>query len=124
MQINRHNSTPTTPAPEPTFTGDVQLGDYFRRQAPSRLAGARTPWKINPLGQTIIVTNGVGRAQAEGEEMVEIHTGDLLWFPPGQRHWEGASPDSAMTYVALQEEANGIVQFLAQVTDTEYTPHH
>jgi quercetin dioxygenase-like cupin family protein len=123
--------SPTVTAPEPTFTGDVQIGGYFRRESPSRLAGAtvtfppgaRTPWKVNPLGQTIIVTNGIGYAQAEGQEIVEIHPGDLLWFSPGQKHWEGAFPIQPMTYIALQEEESQIVQFLAAVTDNEYQPN-
>lgn len=128
MKIHRHTSS-TALAPESTFTGDVQIGDYFRRTAPSRLAGARvtfpagarTPWKINPLGQTIIVTNGIGLAQSEGEGIIEIRPGDFLWFAPGQKHWEGATSDSAMTCIAVQEENSGqIVQFLASVTDEEY----
>ena len=128
MQIHRHGSS-TTRAPEATFAGDVQIGGYFRRAAPSRLAGAvvtftpgsRTPWKVNPAGQTLVVTSGVGWAQAEGEPVTEIRAGDLVWCPPGQRHWEGATPDRAMTYVALQEEADaGSVRFLTRVTDEEY----
>ena len=128
MQIHR-NGSPTTRAPEATFTGDVQIGGYFRRPAPSRLVGAyvsfapgsRTPWKVNPAGQTLVVTGGVGWAQIEDEEVVEIRAGDFIWCPPGQRHWEGATPDQAMTYVALQEEGSGGgVQFLSTVTDAEY----
>lgn len=125
MQIYRNGSSPTSRAPEATFTGDVQIGGYFRRGAPSRLAGAaatfppgaRTPWKVNPLGQTLIVTSGVGWAQCEGEATVEIRVGDMIWFPPGQRHWEGATPDHAMTYVAIHE---GSVEFREKVTDEEY----
>lgn len=129
MHISRTGSTPVTRAPESTFTGDVLIGGYFRRAAPSRLAGAtvtftpgsRTPWKVNPAGQTLVVVDGVGRAQAEGEPVVELHAGDVVWCPPGQRHWEGATPDQQMTYVAVQEEgSSGGVQFLAAVTDDEY----
>lgn len=128
MKIHHYTSSTTT-APESAFTGNVQIGDYFHRPAPSRLAGARvtfpadarTPWKTNPLGQTIIVTDGIGLAQSEGEETVEIRPGDFIWFAPGQKHWEGATPDSAMTCIAVQEEDGGqIVQFLASVTDEEY----
>ncbi len=82
--------------------------------------GARTPWKVNPIGQTLIVTSGVGWAQCEGEDIVEIRAGDFIWFPPGQRHWEGATPDHAMTYVAIQEEDGRIVEFREKVTDEEY----
>lgn len=128
MQIHR-NGSPTTRASELTFVGDVQIGGYFRRPAPSRLVGAhaffapgsRTPWKANPVGQTLVVTGGVGWAQVEGEDVVEVLAGDFIWCPPGQRHWEGATPDQAMTYVALQEEGSSAgVQFLAAVTDEQY----
>ena len=125
MQIYRNGSSPIDRAPEAGFTGEVLIGGYFSRQAPSRLSGAtatfppgsRTPWKVNPVGQTVIVTSGVGWAQCEGEEIVEIRPGDTIWFPPGQRHWEGATPDHEMTYVAIQE---GGVGFGAKVTDEEY----
>lgn len=129
MQIYRPGTTPTIKAPERNFTGDVQIGNYHRRDAPSRIVsatvyfspGARTPWKVNPLGQTLIVTSGVGWAQCAGEEVVEIRAGDTVWCPPGERHWEGATPDHAMTYVVLQEEGDpGGVRFAAIVTDEEY----
>ena len=129
MQIYRPGTVPTSKAPESSFTGDVQIGNYYRRAAPSRLVGAtatfapgsRTPWKINPLGQTLIVTSGVGWAQCAGEEIVEIRAGDTVWCPPGARHWEGATPDQAMTYVAVQEEGDaGGIRFVASVTDEEY----
>lgn len=126
IRIHQSGSLPTNKAPEKNFTGDVYISGYFQRATPSRLAGAivtftpgsRTPWKVNPLGQTLIVTSGVGWAQGEGEEIIEIRAGDLVWFPPGQRHWEGAMPNQAMTYVAIQESA--IVEFREKVTDEEY----
>jgi quercetin dioxygenase-like cupin family protein len=125
MHVYRHGSGPTNRAPESTFTGDVGISGYFQRAAPSRLAGAaasfpsgaRTPWKVNTLGQTLIVTSGVGWARCEGEAIVEIHAGDMIWCPPGQRHWEGGTPDQAMTYIAIHE---GGVQFGERVTDQEY----
>lgn len=129
MQVDRNGALPTNKAPEQTFTGDVLISGYFRRAAPSRLVGAtatfapgsRTPWKVNPVGQTLIVTGGVGWAQGEGEEVVEVRAGDIIWCPPGQRHWEGAMPDAAMSYVAVQEEPDGnAVQFGDKVTDDEY----
>ena len=129
MHIDRNGSLPTTRPPEQSFTGDVSISYYFARPAPSRLVGAavafgpgaRTPWKVNPLGQTLLVTSGVGWAQAEGEDIVEIRAGDLVWFPPGQRHWEGAAPDHAMTYIALDEAQDGrAVAFHEKVTDAEY----
>lgn len=125
MHIHRNGAGPTTMAPEATFTGDVQISGYFQREAPSQLAGAaasfppgaRTPWKVNPLGQTLVVTSGVGWAQSAGEAIVEIRAGDLIWCPPGQPHWEGATPDHAMTYIAMHEET---VDFRDKVTDEEY----
>lgn len=101
MDIYRDGTLPTTRAPEATFTGDVRIGGYVERAAPSRLGaatvsfppGARTPWKVNPLGQTLIVTSGVGWTQCAEGEIVEIRTGDRVWRPPGQRHWDGATPD-------------------------------
>ncbi len=127
MEIHRNESSTTYRAPESTFTGDVQLGGYFQRSTPSRLSGAtvtctpgsRTPWKINPLGQTLIVLSGIGWAQCEGEDIVEIRSGDVVWCPPGQRHWDGAAPDHEVTYVAIHE---GTVEFGAAVTDDEYRP--
>lgn len=129
MDIHRMNTMTATKAPESTFTGDVLISGYFRRAAPSRLAGAtvtftpgsRTPWKVNPAGQTLVITSGIGWAQVEGEEIVEVRAGDTVWCPPGQRHWEGATPDQEMTYVAIQEEGSGgSVRFLTKVTDEEY----
>ena len=129
MDIYRDGKSPTNRAPESTFTGDVRIGGYFQRSAPSRLGGAtitfppgaRTPWKTNPCGQTLVVTSGVGWTQAEGEEIVEIRAGDRIWYPPGVRHWDGATPDQAMTCVAIQEFQGGSsVEFLEQVTDEEY----
>ena len=125
MQINRSGTLVGKEPPEATFTGDVRISGYFQRESPSRLSGAtvtfapgaRTPWKVNPAGQTVVVTGGVGWAQVEGEAIIEIRTGDVIWFPPGQSHWEGATPDHVMTYVAVQE---GGVQFRESVTDEEY----
>ena len=129
MQIYRSGTLPINKAPEKSFTGDVLIGGYFRRETPSQLVGAtvtfppgaRTPWKTNPLGQTLVVTSGVGWAQCEGEEIVEIRVGDVVWCPPGKRHWEGATPDQAMTYVAVQEEPDGRgVEFGEKVGDEDY----
>ena len=131
MHVDRNGTLPTNRAPEESFTGDVHISGYFERPAPSRLAGAtvtfapgaRTPWKVNPLGQTLIITSGVGRAQGEGEAVVEIRAGDVVWCPPGQRHWEGATPHQAMTYFAIHEAQFGrAVEFKEKVTDEEYEP--
>lgn len=125
MQVHRSDISGTSRPPEQAFTGNVQISGYFRREAPSRLAGAtvafapgaRTPWKVNPLGQTLVVTSGIGWAQGEGAEIVEIRAGDTIWCPPGERHWEGATLDQAMTYVAMHE---GDVQLGEAVSDAEY----
>lgn len=129
MRIERKNSSPGNRPPEPAFTGGVRIGGYFERAAPSRLAGAtvafapgaRAPWKVNPLGQTLIVTGGVGWTQCEGEDVVEIRAGDVIWYPPGRRHWDGATPDQGMTCVAVHEMRDGgAVEFGDKVTDEEY----
>jgi quercetin dioxygenase-like cupin family protein len=84
-------------------------------------AGARTAWHTHPLGQTLIVTAGSGRAQRRGGPIEEIHPGDVVWFPPGEKHWHGASPTSAMTHLAIQEHLDGkAVDWMAPVTDLEY----
>lgn len=125
MQIYRNATLPANRPPEKSFTGDVFIGAFFQREAPSRLVGAvatfkpgaRTPWKVNRFGQTLVVTKGTGWAQCGSEEIVEIRTGDVIWCPPGQRHWEGATPNQEMTYVAMHE---GVVEFEGKVTDEEY----
>ena len=129
MKIDRGDGRTMTPAPETAFTGDVRIGGYFRREAPSRLAGAtvhfapgaRTPWKRNPMGQTLVILSGSGQVQTEGRDVVEVRAGDVVWCPPGERHWEGASPYELMCYFAFQEEVAGErVVFGDAVTDDEY----
>lgn len=129
MRIDRADAAGSRP-PESGFTGDIAVSGYFVRAAPSRLCGAivhfapgaRTPWKTNPLGQTLVVTHGTGRAQVAGEPVVALRVGDVVWFPPGVRHWEGADPDVSMTYVAVQEaDGDSGVTFGESVTDAEYS---
>lgn len=125
MHVHKQSSKPTDIAPEEGFTGRVTIRGYFRRQQPSRLAGAivtyppgaRSPWKVIPAGQTVVVTSGTGWAQSRSGEVVELHVGDVAWFPPGERHWEGATPTLAMTCVALHEST---VEFLEWVTEEQY----
>lgn len=125
MQIHRHDNSTATTAPEAMFTGDVRIHGYVQRESPSRLTcatvsfppGARTPWKINPAGQTLVVTSGNGWAQSEGEDVVEIRAGDVVWCEPGRRHWDGATPDTPMTYIAVYE---GPIEFLDRVTNNQY----
>ncbi len=130
MQIDRSKTLQMSSPPEATFTGDVQIGGYFRRDEPSRLAGAtvmfapgaRTPWKMNPYGQTIIIMQGTGWVQSEGAEIVEVKAGDVIWFTTGERHWEGATPDKSMIYFAMQEKlGSNAVSFGAKVSDEEYS---
>ena len=129
MKINRNGSLPTNKITGENFTGDVYISDYVAYAAPSRLVcatitclpGARTSWKINPLGQTLIVLSGIGWAQGEGEDVVEIRAGDIVRCPPGLRHWEGATPTHAITYLVVQEALNGTaIETKEQVTDEEY----
>jgi len=99
--------------------------------APARLRGvtvtfqpgARTAWHVHPLGQTLIVTEGTGRAQTEGSPVQTLNKGDVVWFGPGEKHWHGAAPDSAMTHIALQEAQVGeAVEWMEKVTDADYDP--
>lgn len=84
--------------------------------------GARTAWHTHPLGQTLIVTAGLGRVQCEGGPIEEIRSGDVVWFPLGVRHWHGASPDVAMTHIAIQEALEGkVVDWMEHVTDAQYS---
>jgi quercetin dioxygenase-like cupin family protein len=85
--------------------------------------GARTAWHTHPLGQTLIVTAGLGLVQREGGPIEEIRPGDVVWFEPGEKHWHGASPTNAMTHIAIQEQKDGkVVDWMEQVTDAEYQP--
>jgi len=101
----------------------------FTASAPARVAGAhvtfepaaRTAWHTHPLGQTLIVTSGLGRAQRWGGPIEEIRPGDVVWFPPGEKHWHGASPATAMTHIAIQEQLDGkAVDWLEKVSDEQY----
>lgn len=129
MQIFRAGHTPSRPGPAEWFTGRVRIDALFNPGAPDRVQGAhvtfepgaRTAWHTHPLGQTLIVTSGLGRAQRDGGPIDEIRPGDVVWFAPGERHWHGAAPAVAMTHIALQEVENGkVVDWLEHVTDAEY----
>src|SRR3954471_21261281 len=107
MDIKRSGSQPSGKGPEDWFTGTVRIDLLFQANAPARAAGAsvtfepgaRTAWHTHPLGQTLIVTAGCGRAQLEGVAIEEIHPGHVVWFPPGVKHWHGATPTTAMTHI-------------------------
>jgi quercetin dioxygenase-like cupin family protein len=129
MDIKRVGSQPSAKGPTDWFTGVVSIDPLFQAPDPARVAGAsvtfepgaRTAWHTHPLGQTLIVTFGVGRAQRWGGPIEEIRPGDVVWFPPGEKHWHGASPTKAMTHIAIQEAQNGkVVDWMEQVSDEQY----
>jgi quercetin dioxygenase-like cupin family protein len=129
MDIIRNGSQPAGRGPAEYFTGDVRIDRLFEAPEPARVRGAsvtfapgaRTAWHTHPLGQTLIVTAGLGRAQRWGGPITEIRPGDVVWFPPGEKHWHGATPTTALTHIAIQEALNGSsVEWLEHVTDDQY----
>jgi len=131
MEIRRSGSQPSAKGPSDWFTGTVQIDPLFQAADPARAAGnsvtfepgARTAWHTHPLGQTLIVTSGSGRAQRWGGPIEEIPPGDVIRFAPGEKHWHGASPTTAMTHIAIQEHLNGKpVDWLEKVSDDQYQP--
>ncbi|MBY5620224.1 cupin domain-containing protein [Rhizobium leguminosarum] len=129
MDIKRSGSQPSAKGPADWFTGSVRVDPLFAVTSPARAAGAsvtfepgaRTAWHTHPLGQTLIVTSGFGRVQREGGPVEEIRAGDVVSFAPAERHWHGASPTTAMTHIAIQEQLDGkVVDWMEHVTDTQY----
>lgn len=129
MDIKRSGSQPSGKGPAEYLTGMVRIDPLFEAPDPARVAGARvtfepgarTAWHTHPLGQTLIVTEGLGRAQRWGGPIEEIRPGDVIWFPPGEKHWHGASPTTAMTHIAIQERLNGkTVEWMEQASDEQY----
>ena len=129
MDIKRTGSQPSGKGSPDYFTGAVRIDPLFEAADPARAAGAavtfepraRTAWHTHPLGQTLIVTAGQGRVQRWGGRMEVINPGDVIWFPPGEKHWHGASPTSAMTHIAIQERLDGrAVDWMEQVSDDQY----
>lgn len=129
MEIIRAGSNPSGVGSSDWFTGTVRVDPLFNPFAPDRLQGAhvtfepgaRTSWHTHPLGQTLIVTSGLGLVQREGGSIEEIRPGDVVWFEPNEKHWHGASPKIAMTHIALQEVQNGkVVDWMEHVADAEY----
>ena len=129
MEIKRAGSQPSTKGPADWFTGTVRIDPLFPAAEPKRAAGnavtfepgARTAWHTHPLGQTLIVTAGCGRAQRLGGPIEEIRPGDVVVFAPCEKHWHGATPTTAMTHIAIQESLNGkAVDWLEHVTDAQY----
>lgn len=129
MQLTRVGTIPSQPGPAASFTGTVRIDMLSTPPAPARTScasvtfepGARTAWHTHPLGQTLIVTAGAGWTQCEGEAIVAIRAGDVLWCPPGHKHWHGATSTTAMTHIAVTEALDGVaVVWLEQVTDEQY----
>ena len=129
MNVTRAGSQPSNKGPADWFTGTVRIDPLFTAPTPARAAGAkvtfepgaRTAWHTHPLGQTLIVTDGAGFVQREGGPVEEIRPGDVVWFPPNEKHWHGASATTAMTHIAIQESLDGkVVDWMEKVTDEQY----
>ncbi len=129
MEIHRSGSRPSQTGSAEYFTGRVRIDPLMSPPDPARVAGAhvtfepgaRTAWHTHPLGQTLIVTAGLGWAQREGGPVEEIRPGDVVWFPPGEKHWHGATATTGMSHIAIQEKQDGsAVTWLDPVTDAEY----
>ena len=129
MNITRSGAQSSGKGPADWFTGTVRVDPLFSPPDPARVAGAlvtfepgaRTAWHTHPLGQTLIVTTGLGWVQREGGPVEEIRPGDVVWFEPGEKHWHGASAATAMSHIAIQEKLNGSpVDWMEHVTDDQY----
>ena len=129
MEIKRIGSQPSRTGPAEYFTGNVRIDPLFQAPDPARAAagsvtfepGARTAWHTHPLGQTLIITSGCGWVQREGGQIEEVRPGDIVWFPPGEKHWHGATPTTGMTHTAIQESLNGKnVDWMEQVSNQHY----
>jgi quercetin dioxygenase-like cupin family protein len=129
MDIKRNGSRPSGKGPEGWFTGTVRVDPLFQAGEPTRVSGgqvtfepgARTMWHTHPLGQTLIVTSGLGWVQCEGGPIEEIRPGDVIWFPPGEKHWHGATRTTALTHIAITESLNGKnVDWMEKVSDEQY----
>jgi quercetin dioxygenase-like cupin family protein len=129
MQIKRSGAEPSRKGPAEWFTGAVRIDPLFQAAEPARVSGgavtfepgARTNWHTHPLGQTLMIVAGLGWVQREGGQVEEVRPGDVVWFPPGLKHWHGASPANAMTHIAIQESLNGKnVDWLEKVSDQQY----
>jgi quercetin dioxygenase-like cupin family protein len=129
MDIERAGSRPSAKGPAETFTGAVRVDPLFEAPAPARVLavsvtfepGARTAWHTHPLGQTLIVTTGGGLVQSWGGPVEPIRPGDVVWCPPGEKHWHGAAPTTAMTHIAILEQLDGkTVDWMEKISDEEY----
>src|SRR4051812_25291721 len=129
MEIKRGGSQPSRKGPPETFTGTVRIDPLFSAHDPARTSGAsvtfepgaRSAWHTHPLGQTLIVTAGCGWVQAWGRPVEEIRPGDVIWTPPGEKHWHGAKATTSLTHIAIQEALNGkVVDWMEKVGDDQY----
>jgi quercetin dioxygenase-like cupin family protein len=129
MEIKRSGSQPSGNGPAEWFTGTVRIDPLFQAKPPARAAGnavtfepgARTAWHSHPLGQVLVVTAGSGRVQRWGGPVDEVRPGDVVWFAPGEKHWHGASPTTAMTHIAIQEGLDGkSADWMEHVSDEQY----
>jgi quercetin dioxygenase-like cupin family protein len=129
IKVTRSGSQPSRPGPAEYFTGSVRVDPLFDANAPSRVngarvtfePGARTAWHTHPLGQTLIVTAGAGWVRQWDGPVQEIRAGDVVWIPPGQKHWHGATATTGMTHIAIQEHLDGKnVEWMEKVTDEHY----
>ena len=129
MIIHTAGSRPSTTPDAAYFTGTVRMDPINSAPHPARLSailvtfepGARTNWHTHPYGQTLMVTAGAGRIQKEGEDIQTIRPGDVVWIPPGEKHWHGAGPETAMSHIAMQEAQDGVTaDWMEPVTDAQY----
>ena len=129
MEIKRIGSQASGIGPTDWFSGTVRIDPLIQTPSPARVAsalvtfepGARTAWHSHPLGQTLVVTAGCGRVQHWGGAIEEIRPGDVVWIPPGEKHWHGAAPTTAMTHIAIHEQLDGkAVEWMEQVSDAQY----
>ncbi|RUX78508.1 MULTISPECIES: cupin domain-containing protein [unclassified Mesorhizobium] len=129
MDITRNGSQASAKGPADYFTGAVRIDAPFKGSEPARVGGAtvtfepgaRTAWHTHPLGQTLIVLSGAGLAQREGGPIESIQPGDIVWFAPGEKHWHGAAPTTAMSHIAIAEALDGkVVDWLEHVSDEQY----
>lgn len=129
MEIRRIGTQASSKGPSDWFTGTVRIDPLFQAHAPARVQGAsvtfepgaRTAWHTHPLGQTLLVMAGCGWVQRDGEPIEEVRPGDVVWFPPGEKHWHGATPTTAMTHIAIQEQLDGkAVDWMEKVSEERY----
>jgi len=129
MDIRRAGSQHSNIGSADWFTGMVRIDPLFEPREPARVRcasvtfeqGARTAWHTHPLGQTLIITSGLGWAQRDGGPIEEIRSGDVIWFAPNEKHWHGATPTTAMTHIAIQEALDGkVVEWMEKVSEQQY----